>query len=196
MSEWWEWSQIESFLPAYSKSRVSATSLLTVKPDLPLTVKSVSLLPAKPNPPVPPCSHRRQNRSFLPTHSESRFSATSEAASTPASVPPMSPDPLLPAKPVLPLPAKLDPPLPACSHRSQIVREVRVSMSDPWDQTCQRFNTEHVRVMRASLLVLREWACQSCGSSLSFSESWESECGLGRVVRVSRSELSKRECQR
>jgi len=50
---------------------------------------------------------------------------------------PAMPDPLLPVKPVSPLPAKQDPLLPACSQWGQIVKEVRVRISERWDQECQ-----------------------------------------------------------
>jgi len=62
------------------------------------------------------------------------------------------------------------PPLPACSQRSHIVREVRVSMSEQWDQAYLRLESEYVRVVCASRLVVKvsmselEWerVCQSC----------------------------------
>jgi len=57
-----------------------------------------------------------QIQSFMPAHSESRFSATSEAISTATSLLPAKPDPLPRAKPVSPLPVKPDPPY----QRSQI----------------------------------------------------------------------------
>jgi len=61
MSELWEWSQLQSILPAYSESRFSATSaavstatsLLPEMPDPLLPAKPDSLLPAKPDPLLP-----------------------------------------------------------------------------------------------------------------------------------------------
>jgi len=114
-----------------------------------------------------------QIQSFLPAHSEIRFSATSEATSTPTGDLQTSPDPWLAANQVSPQPAKVDPPLPASSHRCQIVREVRVSMSEQsekhfralkvsmselWEQASEHHESEHVRVVGATQ------ACQSCAS--------------------------------
>jgi len=210
-------SQIQSFLPAHSESRFSATSLLPAKPVSPLPTKLDPPLPACYQrsqivrevrvsiPPLPACYQRSQivrgeskhstATSLLPvkldpkllasslqipilcyqrsnnhpnqlassessstatseagstTTGEGSFTATSKAVSTSTS--------LLPAKPVLPLPAKPDPPLPACSRRSQIAREVRGSMSEQWDQACQSFKSEYIRVMQA--YQLWKWACQ------------------------------------
>ena len=81
-----------------------------------------------------------------PTVSEASFTPTSEAGPTCTS--------LLPVKPVAPLPAMPDPPLPACSQQSEIVRQVRVSMSEKWDDACQSFKVENFRVERASVSVV------------------------------------------
>ena len=69
MSELWEQSQIQSFLPAQSKSRLcatskaisTATSLLQVRTDQPLRAKPVSPVPAQPYPPLPACSQQSRN---------------------------------------------------------------------------------------------------------------------------------------
>jgi len=79
ISELCERSQIQSFLPAHSKSRFFATreaisttiSLLPVKPDPPLLAKPVSPLPVMLDPPLPACSQQSQIKSFLPAHSKS-----------------------------------------------------------------------------------------------------------------------------
>jgi len=105
-------SQIHTYQLAPSENRFKASCQLIANPD--------SLLPAKPHPPLPACFervqfhcyHGSQIQSFLPAHSESRFSATSEATSTPTS--------LLQASSVSLLTVKPDPPLSACSQRSHI----------------------------------------------------------------------------
>ena len=237
-------SQMQSLLPAHSKSRFYATSKATSTPTSMLPVSPIPLLPAKPDPPLPACfqqsqivrvmrvsmseqwdqawacqsceqgqihrylhapSEARANaycqfipnpHSLLPamphppfqhTSSESSSSATNEASFTPNSkagsittsqasitqtnVGRFTTTDLLPGKPVSPLPAKTDPPLPACSQRSQIVSEVRVSMSEWWGQACQSLKSEYVRVvwasisgMKVSMSELWNWAHQSCES--------------------------------
>jgi len=77
---------------------------------------------------------------------------------------PLSPDPLLPAKTVSPIPVKPDSPLSACSKQGQIVRDVRVSMSEQWDQACQSGETKHVGGVRQSMSELWKLVCQSCKS--------------------------------
>jgi len=82
MSELWEQSQILSFLPAHSESRVCTNSFHPLRPDPLLPVKNVSPLQATLNPLLPACSQRNQIHSFLPAHSKSRVSATSETMLT------------------------------------------------------------------------------------------------------------------
>jgi len=126
----WKWAYQSCGSEARSKAfrhiRANSDSLLLTKPD--------PLLPAKPDPPLPASDQRSEIQCFMPARNESWFSATSEATSTPASMLPARPDLLLPVKPVLPLPAMLNPPLAGCLQWSQILREVRVSMSERWDQ--------------------------------------------------------------
>jgi len=129
MLELWERSQIRSFLPAHSKSRFSATSKAIST--------ATSMLPAKPYPPLPARSQQSQIHHYQLAPSEASFTPTSEAISSATS--------LLPGKPVSPLPAKPHSPLTACSQRSQIVREVRVSMSEQCDQACQSFKREYAK---------------------------------------------------
>jgi len=98
--------------------------------------------------------------------SEPRSTAMSKARSTWSNAScmlPDYPDPLLPAKPVSPLPAKPDPPLPACSQRGQIIREVRVSMSEWWDQACQSCKSKYVRLWEQAYQWWKQ-TCQSCES--------------------------------
>jgi len=72
------------------------------------------------------------------------------------------------------LSAKPDPPLSSCSKCSQIVREVRVSMTEQWDKADLKLESENVRVVWASRSVVKvslselEWKplCQSCGIEL------------------------------
>jgi len=73
MSEKWELSQIQSFLPDHSKSRLYATSkaisiatsLLPARPDLLQSAKQVLPLPAKLNPPPPASSLWSQFHLYL-----------------------------------------------------------------------------------------------------------------------------------
>jgi len=93
-------SQIQSFLPAYSESRFSATSMLQSCPDPLQPAKPVSLLPALPDPPLPACPHRSQ----IHCYQWSQFHHNQLA------------------------PSKPDPLLSLCSQQSQSVREVRVNI--------------------------------------------------------------------
>ena len=156
----------------YSSTK-SCKTLLPAKPNPPLPACSqrsqivrgesehstaTSLLPAKPDPPLTACSLRseivRGESEHSTATSEARSTATSEARSTGNSLLPAKPDcqrgesehstttSLLPAKP--------DPPLTACSlqsqihcyQRSQIVREVRVSIP-PLPACSQRSQIHH-----------------------------------------------------
>jgi hypothetical protein len=132
--------------------------LLPAKPDPLLTVKLVSPRPAKPDAPLPACSQSSHFHLYQQSLIHSYQLAPSEARFTANSLVPAKPDcqrgesehstasSLLPAKPLSYLPVKPDPPLPAssqqsqihcyqlthseasCSQRSQIVRDVRVSV--------------------------------------------------------------------
>jgi len=171
--------------------------LLPVKPVSPLPAKSDSPLPACSQQShivgEVSCSQRSQFHSYqrrLNHHyqlapSEARSTATGEASFTPTtearftatSMLPAKSDyqrgKLLPVKPVSPLPAMSDPPLPACSQQCEIVRQVRVSMSEGWNLACQSGKTEchsfkcgNFRVEKAWISVEKvsmsgfwDWAC-------------------------------------
>jgi len=162
----------------------SPNPLLPAKPVEPLQAKQVLHLPGKSDPPLPACSQRLQFHPYLPswTHCYQRSEfhpyqwskiqpylvAPIEARPSTSWLLPLSPNQLLQAKSVLPVPVSPDPPLSDWSQRGQIVREVRVGMSEWWDQACQSSETKHVRALKISMSELYEqayqlwkWTCQS-----------------------------------
>jgi len=184
-----------TFTPTSEARSTTSTILLPAKPDC---QRGKSEYGRAVRPSMSELWERSQIQSFLLAYSESRFSATSEDISTATSLLPPKPDPLLPVMPVSPLPVKLDPPLPACSHWRQIVREVseharamRPNMSELKKWVCQSYRSELVRVVRVSMSELWEQlkllrvmkvgvcACQSCPNK------------HVRVVQASMSGLSK-----
>jgi len=184
--------------------------------------KPVSPLPVKPDPQQPACSKRSQfhpykrnqiqcyqlapnKANFIPTI-ETRSSATSDASFTPTSEARFTATSLLPAKPdclrgesdhsptTSFLPVKPEQLLPACSQQIQIVREVRVTMSEQWDKAYERLESVYVRVVWSSRSVVKvsmsklewKWVCQS----------WSGSEYVRVGVEGSMSELLQWACQR
>jgi len=193
-------STANSWLPAKpdcqrgESENSTATSLHLAKPDPLLPVKPVSPLPVKPDPllPAKPDCQRWEwsLHGYQLPPSEVRSTATSKASFTPNCKAGSTATSLLPAKP--------DPPLPPCSQRGQIVREVRVSMSE--QRACQSIQKKHIGGLKVNMLELCDqadqwwkWTYQSWSGSeyvrvrmsvvrMSLLESWEWECTLVRVV--------------
>ena len=200
----YQWSQIHHYQHAHSKSRFTPTSEArsTITSEASFTCTSevrcttasmppanpVSPVPEKPYPLLPAYPQQSQivrevscsQQSQFHPYQRSLFHLTSEAGSTCTS--------LVPVMPVSPLPAML---LPACSQQSEIVQQMRVSMSAQWDHAWQNFKCDILRVAWARLSVVNvrfegvslselcKPACQSCGSvqarvvGASLSELWE-----------------------
>jgi len=133
---------------------------------------------------------RIQHHQLVP--SEATFTPTSEARSTTNS--------LLPIKPFSALLAKPDLLLPACSRRSrihcnqwsQIIKEVRVCMSEQWDQPCQSCRSKARSKASCQLILNPDSLLQACSQ---WSHIIRDESEHVREVRQSISEFSNWMCQ-